>query len=81
MKALLLSLLLFQEPKPESQQQFVAEQATVKTVHFGFTRFLCADLVTIKDTEHQNLLVADFTIFRKHIRYAGEYSGHLIKGN
>jgi hypothetical protein len=81
MKALIFTILFFQEPSPAVQQQLAADQATVKTVHIGITRFVQADFIRVKDSKRQNLLVADFTFFRKHFRYAGEYSGHLIKGN
>ncbi|MGL5892874.1 MAG: hypothetical protein ACRC3B_23480 [Bacteroidia bacterium] len=81
MKLLLLYILLQPEPQLLPIRDAGEDQAAVKTIHFGLTRYVSCDVVKIKDNEHQNLLVLDFNIFRNHFRYAGEYSGHLIKGN
>jgi hypothetical protein len=81
MKILLLPLLFLQEPQASAESKATDYQETIKIVHIGFTRFMQADLVRIKETDSQHLLAAELTFFGRNFRYAGTYSGHFIKKN
>lgn len=78
MKTLLLSLFLF--PAPEvSPVVSTVSVSQVKTRHVEFTRFIHADLLTVKETGGHSIWVARVNCFRHEYKLVGELNTLFIK--
>jgi hypothetical protein len=78
MKTLLLGFFMFPgagipaETKTENISQ-------IKTRHIEFTRFIHADLLTVKETGGNSIWVARINCFRHEYKVVGEFNSLHIK--
>ncbi|MCA6364269.1 MAG: hypothetical protein IM638_14620 [Bacteroidetes bacterium] len=78
MKTLLLSLFLF--PGADVPAEVKTESAfQIKNRHIEFTRYIQADLLTVKETGGNSIWVARINCFRHEYKVVGELNTLHIK--